>query len=379
MKKTIIWVVIIIVVIGLGWLILGNRSVTPNGSPIKIGWISDLTGPNSKYGSIEAARIAVEEINNGGGINGRAINLIEENGLCDTKTTLGAVSKLINIDKVGYILGGHCSTETIAAAPVAEKNKVILLASISSSPVISDAGDYIFRTSSISTQQSGLVAQYAISHGIKKIGVVYENKEYPKPIAEELKKSFEQKGGIVPAYEGYATEEKDFRSILLKVKASGVDAIFVSPQSPDKAALLLKQIKDLKMGVVVFGNEQVGSTAVMDIAGKDVVEGVIYGEPAFDTEDQLTKAFITAYSKKNNTDGIPYGIWTAESYDAVKILTQAIGIVGDDIEKVKGYLYTIKNYKGASGYITINKKGDGVRNYSLKTIQDGKPVVLSAN
>jgi branched-chain amino acid transport system substrate-binding protein len=367
---TLLVVVVVIVVIGV------SSSKKENTSDIKIGWISDLTGPNSKYGSIQAARIAIDEINQAGGINGRKVSLIEENGKCESVATLGAVRKLIDVDKVKFILGGHCSTETLAAAPVAEKSKIILLASISTSPAISDAGDYIFRTSPVSTQQADLVTEYAINHGIKKFGIVYEEAAYTKPIAEALKKDFEAKGGTVSAYEGYQTELTDLRSVLLKVKGSGADAIFIAANSPDKAGLLLKQIKELKLNIPVFGNEQAGSKATMDISGKEAAEGVIFGEPSFNVEDKLTKAFIDAYDKANGTDGIPYGIWTAESYDAVNILADAIKSAGDNVEGVKSYLYNVRNYIGASGSITINEKGDGVRQYSLKTIKDSKPVVI---
>ena len=103
-----------------------------------------LTGPAAKYRVHESALIAVEEINSSGGVNGKMIELIMEDGKCDGATAARAAQKLISIDKVKIILGGHCSTETLAIAPLAERNKVLLLASTSSSPAISGAGEYIF-------------------------------------------------------------------------------------------------------------------------------------------------------------------------------------------------------------------------------------------
>lgn len=373
MKKSLSIVLVILVVL----VIAVSLSKSKDTSDIKIGWISDLTNANSKYGDIEAGRLAVEEINKAGGIDGRKVTLVEENAKCDSTQTLTAVNKLINVDNVKYILGGHCSTETLAAAPVAEKNKVILLASISTSPDISNSGDYIFRTSAVSIQQAELDADYALKNNLKNFAVIYENKAYPKPIADAFKMFFEQKGGTVSVFEAYQTEETDFRSILSKVKASGAQAVFIAPQSPDKAALLLKQIKELGLNVKVFGNEQIGSSATMALTGKDLVEGVIFAEPAFTLDNPETKAFVTAYNAKYGTTGLPYGIYTSESYDAVKILAQAIDSANGDVEKVKAYLYNVKDYKGASGSITINEKGDGVRQYFLKTIVDGKAVVMN--
>lgn len=373
MKKWVIAILVILVIV----LVSVNLNKEKDTSDIKIGWMSDLTGANAKYGAIEAGRLAVEEINNAGGINGRKIVLVEENSLCDATAALSAVRKLIDVDKVKYILGGHCSTESLAVAPIAEKNKVILLASITTSPAYSEAGDYIFRTSSISTQQADLISDYAINNNFKKVAIVYENKDYPRPIAEALKKNLEQKGGTVVLFEGYPTEENDFRSILSKVKESGAEAIFISPQSPDKAAMLLKQIKELRLGIKVFGNEQVGSSATMAISGNDAAEGAVFAEPSFNVSDPKTKEFIDAYNKKYGTNGIPYGIYTSESYDAVYMLADAIRETGGSVEKVKDYLYGVKDYLGASGYITINEKGDGVRKYVLKTVSNGKSVTMT--
>jgi branched-chain amino acid transport system substrate-binding protein len=371
MKKVIIWVVLVVVVVGL-LVVFGNKKELNKDNSIRIGWISDLTGQASKYGSIEAARIAVDEINSAGGIKGRMIELIEEDGKCEATTALNAARKLIDVNKVDYILGGHCSTETITIAPVAEKKRVIMLASISTSPAITNLGDYVFRTSPISTQQSEIVARYAINNNIKKVGVIYEIKDYPKPIADAFKKSFEELGGQVSVFDGFSPEENDFRSILSRMKEANVEAIFISPQAPEKASLIIKQINELGLNVKIFGNEQVGSKTTIDAVGNSAIEGLVFGEPKFDVNDPITKEFIEKYNSRYGTNGLPLGIWTAECYDAVHILADAIDASDDDVEKIKEYLYGVKKYVGASGSFSIDENGDGVREYKLKTIKEGK-------
>jgi branched-chain amino acid transport system substrate-binding protein len=163
-----------LLVIGLFVLTISGLSSTaffgvqPENS-IKIGWISDLSSATSKYGAYEAGMLAVNEINSNGGINGKKIELIVEDGKCDTKEAITAINKLINIDGVKFVLGGHCTAESMAIAPIVEQNKIIMLAAITSTPLLSDAGDYIFRTSSISTVQSDLMAKAAIGKGVKKL------------------------------------------------------------------------------------------------------------------------------------------------------------------------------------------------------------------
>ncbi len=78
----------------------------------RIGWISSLTGPVAKYGTHEAAELALADINASGGVLGRPLELIMEDGRCEGTPSASAAQKLIQIDRVKYILGGHCTTET---------------------------------------------------------------------------------------------------------------------------------------------------------------------------------------------------------------------------------------------------------------------------
>jgi len=135
-----------------------QQTTSTTKGPIKIGFIGAMSGPFTKYGAFEAVNLAVEEINKAGGINGRKIILVAEDGKCDGKEAVNAVNKLINIDKIKIILGGHCTPESLAIAPIVEQNKVIMLASITTSPGLTHAGDYVFRTSPVSTVQSEIIA-----------------------------------------------------------------------------------------------------------------------------------------------------------------------------------------------------------------------------
>ncbi|MEK6924088.1 MAG: ABC transporter substrate-binding protein, partial [Candidatus Micrarchaeota archaeon] len=102
--------------------------------PVKIGFIGAMTGSEAKYGSFEATVLAVDEINAAGGINGRRVQLVAEDGKCRAKEAATAAQKLVHVDGVKIILGGHCSPETMAIAPIAEQNGVLMLSSITTSP-----------------------------------------------------------------------------------------------------------------------------------------------------------------------------------------------------------------------------------------------------
>ena len=94
--------------------------------PVTIGWIGSMTGPQQKWAAYEAAQIALEEINRQGGINGRPLRIIWEDGKGSGTAAAAAAQKLINVDHVKYILGGHCTPESLAIAPIAERAGVVM-------------------------------------------------------------------------------------------------------------------------------------------------------------------------------------------------------------------------------------------------------------
>lgn len=365
-RTLVIFVCLIIIVAGFV-LILNNKEQ----QTIKFGFIGAMSGPVAKYGSYEAVQLAVEDINADGGIKGNPIQLIAEDGKCNSSVAVNAFNKLINIDKVKVILGGHCTPESVAIGPLAEKNKVIMLASITTSPALTPMGDYVFRTSPVSIIQSVLIANLVNKLGLQKMAIVYEQTDYAHPIAEKLKEEFSRLDGSIPIYEGYAPGVTDFRTILTKVKAEQVDALYLSAQSPDAALNFMKQVGEMGIKAQLFGNETAGIQAnILQIP--DLYEGFILALPDFDTENLNTKAFIERYNKKFGTRELPYGVWTAESYDAVFIIADAVAENSLDVEKIKQYLYNVKDYPGVSGKITIDQNGDGIREYSLKIVRNGK-------
>ena len=129
---------------------------------IRIGSVGPLTSDLAYIGeNMKAAvELASDEINSAGGIKGKKIEIIYEDGKCDPKEAANAANKLINIDKVTAIIGGLCSSETLAMAPLAEKSKVILLSAGSTNPGITNAGDYIFRNVPSDSFQGVYAARY---------------------------------------------------------------------------------------------------------------------------------------------------------------------------------------------------------------------------
>ncbi len=338
-------------------------------APIKIGVIGPASGPRTAYGTYDAVKLALNTINDNGGINGRPVEIIYEDGKCDAKTAVSAMNKLVQVDQVKFVLGGQCTTESIAIAPIAEENKVIMLASLSSTPYLTHAGDYVFRVTAVSLQQASLIARVATeTFNNSHMAIVYEQTDYTKPIAEELQKRFKEKNGTITVYESYLSGTTDFKTTILKIKESGADSVFIAASTPDSSYTFIKQARELGLNVKLYSNEGVITPTIIQ-KNPELYEGIILATPQFDMTRKETEEYALNYRAKYNASAT---IWNAESYDSAMILIDALRANEDNVEGVKEYLYSIQNYEGASGQISIDSNGDGVRDYKLMIIHEGR-------
>ena len=359
-------------------LLLTARGVIAEES-IRIGWISPLTGPAAKYRVHESALIAVDEFNARGGINGQKVELIMEDAKCDGPAAALAAQKLISIDKVEIILGGHCSTETLAVAPIAQRSGVLLLASTSSSPAISNSGSFVFRSSPNSRSASKLLSKHLLNERkFKTLALLYDARAYPLAGAEELKKFFTKQGGKVIKDVSFMPGEQDFRSILSSITRLNPDALYIATQDQDSAFNLVRQIRELKITIPIYGNENVGNSVLTFPEEKSIFNGITFVEAAFNRNSKKVKKFAEKYTKRFGGHDLPYGFWTAESYDAVNLLLNTMKKCGTKATNVQRCFVEDKSIEGIAGTFHFDANGDAVRNYSLKQVinghvQAGKP------
>jgi len=339
--------------------------------PIKIGLLAPMTGDAAEYGvNVEkATRIAVDEINEKGGINNSKIEIILEDGKCNPKDSATAASKLVNVDKVKVILGGICSGETLAAAPITEAAKVILLSPSATSPDITNAGDYVFRTIPSDANAGRISAQTAIKNGLKKAAVLSENTDYAQGLRRVFKQSFSDQNGTIAEDQTYNPEETEFRTQILKIKNANPDVIYLDPQTQQKGQLILKQLKEAGVTSKLYVNEVLLGRELLAKSPADF-EGIIGVEPKFDDKAGKAKQLFDKYREQYKAEpAFPY--YMAANYDNVYLIADAVSKYGLDTDKIRDYLYALKDYDGAVGKLTIDENGDAIVGYSIKQIING--------
>ena len=342
--------------------------------PIKIGWIGPMTGTNVKWGSYQAVQLALAELNEERSASGRGFELIFEDGKGSGKDAANAAQKLLKVDQVKFILGGHCSPESLAIAPLVERSGALMIASVTSNPFLTNAGDHVFRVTAISTTGTEKIHQFASANGLKSFAVLYEESDYPRPQAEKLKALIEQNKQELRLYDGLLPGETDFKSILIKLKQLRPDALYLATISPDVAVLIMRQIRELHLNLPIFGNENTGYAVNHSSANKADFEGLTFAASKTGDDEPKVKAFKEQFLKTYKVEALPYGYYTAESYDTLMLLAGVIKRCGAQVEEVKRCLYGIKDYEGASGRFSIDQNGDAVREYQMLKVVGGKVV-----
>ncbi len=347
------------------------------GNFVRVGAVLPLTGSAAQWGvpARDAALMAVEEINSKGGIKGKKLKLEIEDDQCEPTSGVSAAQKILASGKPIAFLGAVCSSVTLAIAPIAEGNKVVLISPASTTPLLTDAGDYIFRVIPTDALRGRVFADYVYSQGYRRISMLYINNEGGAGNQKTFSDSFQRLGGTILSIDAYPQDSRDVRAQLTKIKQQKPDAVVVVSY-PDDTPIVMRQAQELVLGApLFFQTEALDDPAVILKAG-NAAEGATYILPA-KPEGPSADDFASKYKQKYGRDPETFA---AESYDVIKLIVSILEN-GSDIssETLKAGLYRTKNYPGASGTITFDQNGDVVKPMAIKKIESGRSKVIATN
>lgn len=375
MSNTAKWTIGVIVVVLVVWGVVASvNKQEVNAGPIKIGFIGPLSGDASNIGqnAQAAVQIAVEEINKAGGIKGRQVEVIYEDGQCNGKQANSAANKLINIDKVTAILGGACSGETAAFTDLAESTETVVLSYCSSAPSITTAGDFIFRDYPSDSYQGALAADYIkTTLGKSKVAVLYVNADWGVGVKDVFENTFKGIGGQIMVSEGVEQTSRDLRSQIAKIKAADPEVIYFLSYT-EGSIPGIKQIREAGIQAQLVGGDTWDDAKIWSEVGS-AGEGAIYVIPSAPLSDAFKQ------SMKEKTGGDTITICTPQAYDGMNILARVISKVGTDSQAIQKELYKT-NYQGgvSSDLIKFDENGDLISaKYDIKQITGGKPVIIN--
>ena len=298
-------------------------SAAADGSVFKIGGIGPTTGAAAIYGSavMNAAQIAVDEINEAGGINGYQVEFKAEDDQSDAEKSVNAYNSLKDWG-MQVLMGTVTTTPCIAVADkTAEDGMFEITPSASSTDVIEN--DNVFQACFTDPNLGTASAQYIGENNLAtKVAVIYDSSDvYSSGIEATFVKEAANQGFEVVAEEAFTADSKtDFSTQLQKAQSEGADLVFL-PIYYTEASIILNQANGMGYEPTFFGCD--GMDGILDVKNFDtsLAEGLMLLTPfVADADDEKTKAFVSTFKEKYGD--VP-NQFAADAYDGVYAIKAA--------------------------------------------------------
>ena len=327
----------------------GDGGGSANADEIVVGSNFELTGNHAQYGTNAARgfKLAVQEVNDKGGVNGKKIKIVDADSKSDTAESVNSAMKLISDEHVAAMVGPAVTASVIAESQVpAATNPDVTVENGQVKP-------YIFRACFIDPQQSEVMAQFSSKDLNAKTAVIYmdSSSDYSKSLGKIFKEEFEAAGGKVLMEEFFVSKDQDFKAPLTKLQGANADVMFV-PAYYEEVGKIVKQARELGITSTILGTDGWDDSKVVEIAGADALNNTFFCTHYFDGDDEV-KDFINAYKEAYKDDP---NVFAALGYDAGKMLIDAIQRGGDTSEKIRANIESIKNLKVGTGVVTMDAK-----------------------
>lgn len=350
---------------------------------VRIGHVSATSGPIAHLGKdIEnGARMAIDDLNaKGVTIGGKRVKfeLLAEDDAGDPRQGTAAAQKLVDA-KVNGVIGHQNSGTSIPASKIYHDAGIPQISQAATNPKYTQQGfKTAFRVVANDGQLGGTLGRYAAQQlGAKKVAVIDDRTAYGQGVAQEFIKSVNAKGVEVVSQQYTHDKATDFNAILTTIKSKKPDVVFYGGMDA-VAGPMLRQMKALGINAKFMGGDGICSEALARLAGGAMGDGQVVCTEAGGVEDAQQKGmdnFRTAFKKKFGAEVQQYSPY---AYDAVMLMVEAMKIAGS-AEPAK-YLPELAkiNYKGVSGNIAFDSKGD-IKDgaLTLYTYKGGKRVQMS--
>jgi len=345
--------------------------------PLLVGFTAQLTGKHSEL-SIHlrnGVRLAVEEINAEGGIDGRMIELLVEDDLGTPEGAREAENRLIDAGVLA-VIGHLTSNQTIAGLEISESRDVLLFSSSAATSDLSGKDDLFFRTvSSTDAMGQGLGRYVQQNRELSSMAIIFDedNDSYSIPMMEAFTETFTGMGGQITAQVGFpGGEELNYSPFVDNLMASNPDSIFIIA-NPLDTALIAQTISKKEFAPALFFTPW-GHASSMLQNGGSAIEGMelVIGFDANDSDPALEEF------RKNYEERFvhPPGFIAVQGYETMQMLAHALAMTAGNADGLSQALIDMKDFEGLSGEIQVDAYGDAVRSLVIQRVIDGEFVTV---
>lgn len=323
---------------------------------VKIALAGPVTGPVAQYGDMQfiGAKMAIEQINKAGGVNGKQLEARVYDDACDPKQAVAVANKIVN-DGIRFVVGHLCSASTQPASDIYDDEGVLMITAASTSPAITEQGyNLIFRTIGLDNMQGPTAARYIINTvKPKRMAVIHDKQQYGEGLASTVRDEVQRANIPVALFEGVTAGDKDFSALIAKLKKEDVDFIYYGGYHPE-LGLILRQSAEKGLNVKFMGPEGVGNKDISAIAG-DASEGLLVTLPKSFDLDPANAELVSAFKEKNED---PSGPFVFPAYSAVQVMADGMKLTrSENPEKVANALKS-NSFKTPTGTLGFDSNGD---------------------
>ncbi len=337
---------------------------------IKIGVAGPMTGPNAKQGNdfLNGVRLAADEWNAKGGVLGKKVEVISEDDRSDPKEAVMVANKLVNQNVVG-VIGHYESSCSIPASAIYYEAGAVQITPSSTNPdlTLKEKRATIFRSCGRDDQQGAMAAQFVRDVLKKKrVAIIDDKTTYGQGLAREFQKNLGA-GVTVTAYENLQRGDKDFASILTKIKPGNPEAVYFGGYYTE-AGLLVTQMRRLGMKAAFISGDATIDQEFLNLAGKDAEGAYLSYGPEVEKLESA-RNFVKSYTEKYG----PLGPYSLYAYDAANVLLTGIDAArSPEGAKVAQAIHGMA-FNGARGELSFDENGD-LKNipYVMWVVSNGK-------
>ena len=250
-------------------LIVGcGGSEESNTTPIAI--VGPVTGQYASFGAqmTNGGQMAVEDINEAGGVLGKKLDLQIGDDACDPKQAVAVANQMAG-NNVALVAGHYCSGSSIPASKVYAEADMVQISPASTNPAFTDdrSGPNIYRVCGRDDQQGGIAGKYLATHfADKDIAIVHDKTAYGKGLADEVKKTLNAAGKQETLYEAITAGDKDYSALVSKLKQANIDVLFYGGYHTE-AGLIIRQMRDQGLATILMGGDALITQEFWSITG----------------------------------------------------------------------------------------------------------------
>lgn len=349
--------------------------------PIYFGVAASITGNMAETGVMidVATRMAVDDINAAGGVNGHPIELVLEDTKADPKESTEVARKFVEDERILAVCGDVTTSQVMAAAPIYEDGGLVQCTPTASGNDFPSMGKYQFSTAGRSMDEIPAFVQNVLIDTLdcKNLAIIYMNNDWGLEISESAQAECKAKGIEIVSVENFLEGEKDFTSVLSKIRKTEPDVLFVAAQYTE-GALIVNQVGQMGWDVMMTTQGSLVQSSFCSLVGDDAnIVGqcpIVFCEDVPDAYE-----FAQRFVEYEGSGGIQPTLRAAATYDAIRMLAQAAENCGEDLtrENLRDQLAQIKDFAALGGTtISFAEEGYVNRQYCVVDIENGQWVPL---